>query len=241
MFGTKWPSITSIWMPSTPASSASFACWPSRAKSALRIEGSIEIRGFIPSGPWICKSTGTATCISLRERRSIRDMRRTLPWSGPGYNRLQKTRRIEGTSCASPESPRTLLLLESISPSGLRYRRPSVAWEAGESDRPTRIWLLQILCRGLRRSGPHPRARERVDGTVHRGSTSQREGPFLSQAEASPGRLQLLFLTSCCSSDSTTHPTGRAQSSIRQLLTRRPLPFLPKLLFLQDRSSRASW
>src|SRR2546430_2424669 len=110
-------------------------------------------------------------------------MRRTLPWSGPGYNRLQKTRRIEGTSCASPESPRTLLLLESISPLGLRYRRPSVAWEAGESDRPTRIWFLLILCRGLRRSGPHPRARERVDGTVHRGSTSQREGPFLWQAD----------------------------------------------------------
>src|SRR5437016_5715006 len=89
--------------------------------------------------------------------------------------------------------------------------RPSVAWEAGDSARPPRIWLLLILCRGLRRSGPHPRARERVDGTVHRESTSQREGPFLSQAEASPGRLQLWFLTSCCSSDSTTHPTGRAQ------------------------------
>src|SRR5437879_13899977 len=98
-------------------------------------------------------------------------MQKTPPWSEPVYNRLQKPRRIEGTSCASPEPPRTLLLLESISPLGLRYRRPSVAWEAGESDRPKRIWLLQILCRGLRRSEPHPRARERVDGTVHRGST----------------------------------------------------------------------
>src|SRR5438445_8660453 len=167
-------------------------------------------------------------------------MRRTLPWSGPGYNRLRKTRRIAGTSCASLGSPRTLLLFESISPLGLRYRRPSVAWEAGESDRPTRIWFLLILCRGLQSSGPHPRARERVDGTVHRGSTSQREGPFLLQAEASPGRLQLWFLASCCSSDSTTHPTGRAQSSIRQLLTRQPLPFLQKRFSLQDRFSAAS-
>src|SRR5713101_6207486 len=44
--GTKCPSMTSICMPSTPASSASFACCPRRAKSALRMEGSMEIRDF---------------------------------------------------------------------------------------------------------------------------------------------------------------------------------------------------
>src|SRR5207247_1824518 len=44
-------------IPSTPASSASFACWPRRAKSALRIEGSIETRGFMQPGPWTGKES----------------------------------------------------------------------------------------------------------------------------------------------------------------------------------------
>src|SRR5947209_13371157 len=39
MFGTKWPSITSTWMRSAPAFSASATCAPSRAKSADRIDG----------------------------------------------------------------------------------------------------------------------------------------------------------------------------------------------------------
>src|SRR3989442_10713506 len=125
--------------------------------------------------------------------------------------------------------------------SGRRYRRLSVAWETDESDRLTRIWFFRILCRGLRRSGPHLGVRERVDGTVRRGSTWQREGLFLLQGEASPGRLQLWFQAGCCSSDWKTHPTGRAQSSIRQLLTRRPLPFLQKRFSLQGRFSVASW
>src|SRR5882724_9668456 len=38
-FGTKCPSITSTWIRSAPACSASATCWPRRAKSAARIEG----------------------------------------------------------------------------------------------------------------------------------------------------------------------------------------------------------
>src|SRR5438132_1686238 len=39
MFGTKWPSMTSMWRRSAPACSASATCWPRRAKSAERMEG----------------------------------------------------------------------------------------------------------------------------------------------------------------------------------------------------------
>src|SRR5882724_5460302 len=38
-FGTKCPSITSTWIRSAPACSASATCWPRRAKSAARIDG----------------------------------------------------------------------------------------------------------------------------------------------------------------------------------------------------------
>src|SRR5262245_38215659 len=39
MLGTKWPSMTSTWMRSAPARSASRTWAPSRAKSAARIDG----------------------------------------------------------------------------------------------------------------------------------------------------------------------------------------------------------
>src|SRR5947209_7212745 len=39
MFGTKWPSMTSMWRRSAPACSASATCWPRRAKSAERMDG----------------------------------------------------------------------------------------------------------------------------------------------------------------------------------------------------------
>src|SRR5215472_16137534 len=54
MLGTKCPSITSTWMRSAPARSASATCSPKRAKSAARIDGanftaSFFIRWFAPS------------------------------------------------------------------------------------------------------------------------------------------------------------------------------------------------
>ena len=39
MLGTNWPSMTSTWMKSAPAGSASRTCSPIRAKSAVRIDG----------------------------------------------------------------------------------------------------------------------------------------------------------------------------------------------------------
>jgi hypothetical protein len=41
-FGTKWPSITSTWIQSAPASSTAFISSPRRAKSAERMEGAIR-------------------------------------------------------------------------------------------------------------------------------------------------------------------------------------------------------
>src|SRR5437588_604333 len=44
--GTKWPSMTSTWIRSAPAASASFTCSARRPMSAERIEGTISIRGI---------------------------------------------------------------------------------------------------------------------------------------------------------------------------------------------------
>ena len=44
MFGTKWPSMTSTWMRSAPAASASRTCSPRRVKSAARIDGANGLR-----------------------------------------------------------------------------------------------------------------------------------------------------------------------------------------------------
>ena len=40
--GTKWPSITSTWIQSAPASSTARTSSPSRAKSAERMEGAMR-------------------------------------------------------------------------------------------------------------------------------------------------------------------------------------------------------
>src|SRR3954451_7412444 len=50
MFGTKCPSITSIWIQSPPARSIARTSSPSLAKSADRMEGAIRI-GLVMSGP----------------------------------------------------------------------------------------------------------------------------------------------------------------------------------------------
>ena len=44
MFGTKWPSITSICIKSAPAASTALISSPSLVKSADKIEGDIELR-----------------------------------------------------------------------------------------------------------------------------------------------------------------------------------------------------
>src|SRR3989454_9371975 len=44
--GTKCPSMTSTWMRSAPARSASVTCSPRRAKSAARIEGASRTRSL---------------------------------------------------------------------------------------------------------------------------------------------------------------------------------------------------
>src|SRR5688572_24030932 len=43
MLGTKWPSMTSIWMKSAPASLTASTSSPNRAKSADRIDGAMRI------------------------------------------------------------------------------------------------------------------------------------------------------------------------------------------------------
>src|SRR5262245_27731284 len=48
--GTKCPSMTSTWMRSAPACSASATCSPRRAKSAARIEGASRTRSFRSGG-----------------------------------------------------------------------------------------------------------------------------------------------------------------------------------------------
>src|SRR5579863_6274599 len=48
MLGTKWPSMTSIWMRCAPAASASRTCSPRRVKSADRIDGTILIIDSAP-------------------------------------------------------------------------------------------------------------------------------------------------------------------------------------------------
>src|SRR5262245_5221714 len=48
--GTKCPSITSTWMRSAPARSASAICSPRRAKSAARIEGASRTRSLRSGG-----------------------------------------------------------------------------------------------------------------------------------------------------------------------------------------------
>src|SRR5262245_48012704 len=48
--GTKCPSMTSTWMRSAPARSASVTCSPSRAKSAARIEGASRTRSLRSGG-----------------------------------------------------------------------------------------------------------------------------------------------------------------------------------------------
>src|SRR6266481_331268 len=50
MFGTKTPSMTSTWMRSAPARSASVTCSPRRAKSAARIEGASRTRSLRSGG-----------------------------------------------------------------------------------------------------------------------------------------------------------------------------------------------
>jgi hypothetical protein len=49
MFGTKWPSMTSTWIQSAPASSMARTSSPSRAKSADRIEGEMSGRAGMGS------------------------------------------------------------------------------------------------------------------------------------------------------------------------------------------------
>src|SRR5688500_2713865 len=49
MFGTKWPSMTSTWIQSAPAASASWIASPRRAKSADRIDGAMRTSGMIDS------------------------------------------------------------------------------------------------------------------------------------------------------------------------------------------------
>src|SRR5947208_3056713 len=44
MFGTKWPSMTSTWMRSAPARSASRTCSPRRVKSAARQDLARQLR-----------------------------------------------------------------------------------------------------------------------------------------------------------------------------------------------------
>src|SRR5215468_2085719 len=56
--GTKRPSITSMWMRSAPARSASATCSPRRAKSAARIEGASFTASFPIGVPFFC-SCGT--------------------------------------------------------------------------------------------------------------------------------------------------------------------------------------
>src|SRR5262252_9614212 len=58
MLGTKCPSITSTWMRSAPARSASATCSPKRAKSAARIEGASFTASF-PIGVLFFCSCGT--------------------------------------------------------------------------------------------------------------------------------------------------------------------------------------
>src|SRR2546426_5935708 len=48
--GTKCPSMTSTWMRSAPARSASVTCSPRRAKSAARIEGASRTRSLRSGG-----------------------------------------------------------------------------------------------------------------------------------------------------------------------------------------------
>src|SRR5215471_3140482 len=48
--GTKCPSMTSTWMRSAPARSASVTCSPRRAKSAARIEGASRTRSLLSGG-----------------------------------------------------------------------------------------------------------------------------------------------------------------------------------------------
>src|SRR2546423_9310372 len=45
--GTKWPSITSMWMTLAPAAMTSSTCAPRRAKSADRIEGATWMAIFL--------------------------------------------------------------------------------------------------------------------------------------------------------------------------------------------------
>src|SRR5262249_47020899 len=54
MFGTKWPSMTSMWMRSAPACSASPTCLPKWAKSAARMEGAsfTACVSISPVPPW---------------------------------------------------------------------------------------------------------------------------------------------------------------------------------------------
>src|SRR5262245_19976509 len=66
-FGTKCPSMTSTWMRSAPARSASATCSPRRAKSAARIEGASRTRCFRSGGTGLPESP-VATDETVRRR-----------------------------------------------------------------------------------------------------------------------------------------------------------------------------
>ena len=175
MFGTKCPSITSIWIQSAPAASTARTSSPSRAKSAERMEGAMR-RGERRHGP-----AGTTRLGPPQRDRSgaqrLYDLRHQV--DRELREREEKEGRVRGRGAErGDEQPHVALAGAIAEREAVRRRQPAqddgarTAKPASESPNAT---AEEARDPGRDRRG-QPRAR-RPSRRWRRGSTSRRRAP----------------------------------------------------------------